>query len=132
MFLSAIDPPIMYPFCVGIGREIVNSLMRHPGVTVIGLDKQADKLAELETMFGAEPGSNDEPVQASFKTIKLDLTDWEGTRRAVGQIEGKISGLVNCAGVVFLTPIGGHPIQDLNLDHLKLTLDINLKVRRNH
>lgn len=138
----------------GIGREIVIGLMRHPAVEIVAIDKQEDKLVELsEALRARDPHPHDHhavesgSVEASqmgtdmrtggakLTTLAVDLTDWEATKRAIEGMKtsSPIVGLVNCAGVVFLTPVGscrGCPTSpDLNIDHIKLTLDINLRVR---
>jgi NAD(P)-dependent dehydrogenase (short-subunit alcohol dehydrogenase family) len=92
----------------GIGRQTAKSLSRE-GWHVVAAVRQESELAEVEEL-GANVGS-----------VRMDVTDPESIAAARAQIEGRISALVNNAGIA----VPG-PLEVLPLDQFREQLEVNL------
>ncbi len=115
----------------GIGEAVARKLAER-GATVVGLDKQRDRLEKVMA---------DLPQGVA---IEVDVTDAEADRRAVGSVQerfGRIDILVNVAGgtlgaargVDSLTVAEWHRVMDLNLHapfYMSLAVAPLMKARR--
>jgi len=75
----------------GLGRDLVKAL-HEQGAKVIAVSRSESRLNELKAEF------------PNIETVSVDLSDWDGTRKA---LEGRVKGieyLINNAGVVHVSP----------------------------
>uniref|UniRef100_A0A182NB26 Ketoreductase domain-containing protein n=1 Tax=Anopheles dirus TaxID=7168 RepID=A0A182NB26_9DIPT len=96
----------------GIGNELCQALDRL-GAKVIAVSRSAGPLEELKAACPA------------IETIQVDLSDWSGTRAALGSLE-KVDGLVNNAGVAVIKPF-----LELTEEDYDRTFDVNVKAAFN-
>lgn len=96
-----------------IGKEIASSLS-HLGAGIIGLDAQ---FSENKTPLKV-------PGPGQIVNLKLDLTDEGAVENFFAEVSNwpqKISGLINCCGVVFFKPL-----LETSLSDFRLVLEANL------
>jgi len=92
----------------GLGRDLVEILHRQDAI-VFALARNAGNLAALKKEF------------PNIQTVLADLSDWEGTRKAVEDI-GPVDYLINNAGVAILAPF-----MNIQPEHFDTQMGTNVK-----
>lgn len=101
-------------FLSGIGRDLVKELL-NVGAKVIGVSRSGGPLNELK----------EELKGANFQAIQLDLSDWNKTRETLSNLDVKLDGLVNNAGIAIIKPFS-----ELTEDDYDQVMNVNLKGKR--
>ena len=86
------------------------------GANVIGVSRSEAPLNELK----------EELKGKSFQAIKLDLSDWNKTRDTLRNLDVKLDGLVNNAGIAVIKPF-----EELSEDDYDQVMNVNLKGNKN-
>lgn len=95
----------------GIGRELVRELV-NLGANVIGVSRSAGPLDEIK----------EELKGKSFEALQLDLSDWNLTNEKLKNLDVKLDGLVNNAGIAIIKPFG--EFSESDFDQI---MNVNLK-----
>jgi L-xylulose reductase len=82
------------------------------GANVIGVSRSAGPLNEIK----------EELKGKSFQDLQLDLSDWKSTRAALSNLDVKLDGLVNNAGIAVIKPFS-----ELTEDDFDQVMNVNLK-----
>ncbi|XP_053676736.1 L-xylulose reductase [Anopheles nili] len=92
----------------GIGNELCRTLERL-GAKVIAVSRSSGPLEQLKKDC------------QDIETIQVDLSNWNGTKAALGTLE-KVDGLVNNAGIAIIKPF-----LELTEEDYDRTFDVNVK-----
>jgi L-xylulose reductase len=95
----------------GIGRDLVRELVKL-GAFVIGVSRSAGPLNEIK----------EELKGGGFQALQLDLSDWNLTRETLKNLDVKLDGIVNNAGIAIIKPFS-----ELTEDDFDQVMNVNLK-----
>lgn len=82
------------------------------GANVIGVSRSAGPLEEIKAELSGK----------SFHALQLDLSDWNLTRESLKNLDVKLDGIVNNAGIAIIKPFN-----ELTEDDYDQVMNVNLK-----